>query len=109
MNLTFSLEKKDGQTKLSLAGELDSFNRDELANELNALITQPNRDPIILDLDKLSFIDSNGLGLIAISSKKLKEQGRQMQLQNTPPYIEKLLQSSGLLDVLSDTLILLND
>ena len=109
MNLTFCVTKNQDNTTLSLTGELDSFNRNELANALDTLIDENSQDTLILDLAQLSFIDSNGLGLIAISSKKLKEQGRQLQLHKTPPYIEKLLQSSGLLDVLSDTLILLKD
>ena len=107
MNLTFATKKSQNQTTLSLSGELDSFNRRELAETLDALIAEESSLPITLDLNKLNFIDSNGLGLLAISSKKLKEKNRQLQLVGTPPYIEKLLESSGLLDVLSDTLILL--
>lgn len=104
MNLTFNLSKEANQATIKLSGELDGFNRTELSEELEKLIQETETVSIRLELSNLSFIDSIGLGLIAKTAKKLQLDNRKLILLNPPAHINRLIQSSGILKFLRDSL-----
>lgn len=104
MNLTYDLIKEDNQATIKLTGELDGFNRTELSEQLDQLIGETQEIPITLDLSKLSFIDSIGLGLIAKTAKKLQSMDRKLILKQVPSHINRLIQSSGIMKFLAGSL-----
>lgn len=108
MNLTYDLVKEEDQAIIKLVGELDGFNRSELADEIDKLIQETTHIPITLNLSSLSFIDSIGLGLIAKTAKKLQDKERKLILQSPPKHIERLIQSSGILRFLENALELVD-
>ena len=79
-------------------------NRTELSEELTKLIQETETLAICLDMSNLSFIDSIGLGLIAKTAKKLQLDNRKLILQKPPAHINRLIQSSGILKFLSESL-----
>ncbi len=98
MNLNLNiqmLEKKDA-TVMHLKGDLDNFNATKLRNSLKELIDKKGTRKIILNMEQISFLDSVGLGAIALSGKALKEQNECLRLVCNNPQLLKLLDSSGL-------------
>jgi stage II sporulation protein AA (anti-sigma F factor antagonist) len=55
---------------------------------------------LILDLGKVSFIDSSGLGVILGRFKRLNQQGGKISAVNVSAQIHRILQLSGLLKIM---------
>ena len=58
-----------------MGGELDMLLSDYLREEIDTRLEQSGVRNLILNLEKVSFIDSSGLGLIIGRYKKLKALG----------------------------------
>ena len=77
--------------RLVLAGELDHESSMMLADAFDAL----DAPPAILDLGKLTFVDSIGLRRLILLKRRLPR----LQLVNPTPAMRRLLEISGLQDV----------
>ncbi|MBI3396026.1 MAG: STAS domain-containing protein [Spirochaetia bacterium] len=64
---------------LDLAGEIDLFNAPDLRDRLNKLIAE-KRSRIILNMDKVSYIDSSGIGALISGMTALKKVGGALRL-----------------------------
>lgn len=87
------VESREGALVLTLAGELDLYNADEIRRALvDALATEPTR--IVIDLSEVSFVDSTALGVLIEARSKL---GRNDLLLAAPQLeTRRTLQVSGL-------------
>ena len=84
-----SFEQKDlekGYTLLSLIGELDMWSLPQAKERVGELIAQ-NKVKMVLDLEKMNYIDSSGLGFFIGTLKKLKDAGGELMLINLNAYI----------------------
>ena len=84
-----SFEQKDldkGYTMLSLVGELDMWSLPQAKERVGELIAQ-NKVKLVLDLEKMNYIDSSGLGFFIGTLKKLKDAGGELMLINLNAYI----------------------
>jgi anti-sigma B factor antagonist len=77
-----------------LVGELDVANADRL-REVLAAITQPS-PRIVVELSELSFMDSSGLGVLLEQHRR----GATVVLRNPSPIIRRVVEATGLTDVL---------
>lgn len=55
---------------------------------------------LILDLQKVSFIDSSGLGAILGRFKRLSQQGGRVSAVNVSPQVRRIFELSGLLKIM---------
>ena len=88
-----AVEMVDGAVVLTLAGELDLYNADEVRDALaDALAGSPAR--IVVDMSDVDFVDSTALGVLIEARSKL---GRS-ELLLAGPQLEtrRTLQVSGL-------------
>ncbi|PWC42150.1 hypothetical protein TSO221_22215 [Azospirillum sp. TSO22-1] len=46
---------------------------------------------VVLDLQELHFLDSNGLGMLLVLGERIAATGRRMRLVNVPPKVDKVL------------------
>ncbi|NER00325.1 MAG: STAS domain-containing protein [Cyanothece sp. SIO2G6] len=88
LTLTVSLrgthEVRDNCQIFHLNGLLDAFSEPTFRKTIAKYIDDgPNRD-IILDLSKIDFIDSSGLGALVQLVKKAKEEGGSVQVVTNP-------------------------
>ncbi|MFL5844306.1 MAG: STAS domain-containing protein [Solirubrobacteraceae bacterium] len=60
--LRIERHEEAGRVRVAVSGELDLATVDELRAELDALAA--DRQPVLLDLGELAFIDSSGLALL---------------------------------------------
>ena len=68
--------EKAGIVTLIISGEIDLYNAPELKAKIQQLLDQ-RKHKVIVDLDKVSYIDSSGIGALIASYSNLKKvQGR---------------------------------
>ena len=79
-----------------LEGELDLHNADELKEAIDIEIDKKGIKNIVLHMEKLTFIDSSGLGVLLGRYKKLLPLGGKLKIANVPPNIYKIMELSGL-------------
>jgi anti-anti-sigma factor len=73
----------DGDSLIRLVGEIDMANASNLAKAL-AAIKGPD---LIFDCSELTFIDSSGLHVIALTDKRLQERGGRVRLINVQEHV----------------------
>ncbi|MBF0406143.1 MAG: STAS domain-containing protein [Candidatus Riflebacteria bacterium] len=85
--LTFEIRQaKKDFTVLSLVGDLDMWTLPQAKEQINQLVNN-GKIKIILDLEKMNYIDSSGLGFFIGSLKKLRDSGGDLMLINLNAYI----------------------
>jgi anti-sigma B factor antagonist len=82
-------------TVLALSGELDVAATPAFEE---ALATVAGSDPLIVDLRKLEFIDSTGLGALVRLHQQTEEQEHEFGLIRGTGQVERLLGLTGLAD-----------
>ena len=106
MDLTIDVKKEGAITVLSVGGELDNFHAPKLSDALSDVIESSTDGSFVLDMEKTTFIDSVGLGTVAIAGKKMLTQGGHVHMVTSQPQIVKLIKESGILDALQASMSL---
>jgi anti-sigma B factor antagonist len=97
--LTISSVVDNGTTSISLAGELDLASARQLEECLTAVEReQPVR--MVVDLERLEFIDSTGLRLLLQADARARERGCELVLRPGEPSVQRVFEVTGALDVL---------
>jgi anti-anti-sigma factor len=93
------LPDQTGRTRLGLVGELDIAGADQLQSRLEAIAQRG--DAVTLDLRRLQFIDSSGLGEIIRAVSEARRDGRDLELDSTlSPQVRQLVDLLELQDIL---------
>ncbi len=87
--------------QLSISGELDTHGASFLAEAIEALLKQPV-DTVRLDLEKVSFIDSAGLGGVLRARRACAEAGVSLTVGATSASVARLVELAGVADLLAD-------
>jgi anti-sigma B factor antagonist len=82
------------ETVVALSGELDVATSAELSEALIELIDGGSTE-LVIDLERLAFIDSTGLSAILKAKKKLEGRGR-IVLREPTPMVRQVLEITGL-------------
>lgn len=80
---------------LDLAGEIDAYTASKLREELLPLVEQ-KRQTIIVDLSKVTYLDSTGLGIFVGALKKSRRHQSKMILKNLTARVQRLFDITGL-------------
>lgn len=98
-----SMEKRfERQTLiLRLDGELDMKTAETLRQAIDNEIERRGIRTVVLNMEKVKFIDSSGLGVILGRYKKLLPLGGKVKITNVPPHIFKIMELSGLPRIIS--------
>lgn len=81
---------------LRLDGELDMKTADSVRTTIDTEIDRRGIRTVILNLQKVEFIDSSGLGVLLGRYKKLRDLEGKLKITNVPPHILKIMELSGL-------------
>jgi anti-sigma B factor antagonist len=101
-NLIINRGNDGGEPVLKLEGRLTLG---EGSRELRGLISDvaaEGHKVLQLDLAKVSYVDSSGLGALVAGYNTLKAQGGSVRLLNVPPRVQALLEMSGLTGLFRD-------
>ena len=87
----------DGATVVvSLIGEIDHHNASSLRTGIDKLIYEKRPKKLVLDLERIDFMDSSGLGLIMGRYSLVRELGGEVSLKNPGANILKICRLAGM-------------
>ena len=93
--MTIDVSRVEGVTIVDLTGELDAYTSLELRETVIRLIEEGSLN-IIVNLEKVDFIDSVGLGTLVGCLKRSAEHGGSITLVCSNPQIQKVFDITGL-------------
>jgi anti-anti-sigma factor len=82
---------------IRLFGELDLHSARAMSATLSEAVGDTTRDPVV-DLRRVTFMDSTALGALARAGEQLRNQGRTLKLLLVDGQVRDLLDVSGLAD-----------
>ncbi|GAA2616597.1 STAS domain-containing protein [Paractinoplanes durhamensis] len=89
----------DGLVVAALTGELDIDRADEVRDDLAAASAAPGCRFLRIDVSRLDFIDSYGLGALVSARNSAAAHGVTMTLAEPSPPVRKAIAVTGLGDV----------
>jgi anti-sigma B factor antagonist len=84
-----------GRTVIAVAGDLDAHTAPTLQAELDPFTRRP-AVALVIDLSRVDFIDSTGLGVIVTTLKHLREGGGTLDVVVCTPRVLKVFALTGL-------------
>jgi stage II sporulation protein AA (anti-sigma F factor antagonist) len=94
MKIEFKLVRNTVVVKLK--GELDMLIAEKLRQEIDSRLEDKRVNNLIINLEKVTFIDSSGLGVIIGRYKKVASRKGRMYIVGASPSVEKILKFSGI-------------
>jgi len=96
------MEHQQDTLLVRLGGELDLGTADKLRLALDKELMNKGSKYLILNLSRVTFIDSSGLGVILGRYKRLSRSGGKVFLVGAQPPVKRILELSGLLQIMED-------
>lgn len=92
MKLTLQEIDKDGVIHLTADGQITSLDfHENNRNPLEALIGADwTKNKVVLDLDKVSYVDSTAIGWLVSCHKQFKQAGGMMVLHSIHPSVQQV-------------------
>jgi anti-sigma B factor antagonist len=82
-----------GYLIISLEGELDIANADEVGRNLEPYLSD-GAPSVVFDLGKLEFMDSSGIALLVEVANRLEE----LEVRSATPIVRRVLKVTGLIE-----------
>jgi anti-sigma B factor antagonist len=98
MDLDLNVRKEDDHSVLEVAGEIDVYTAPKLREQLIELVSDGSYH-IVVDLEKVDFLDSTGLGVLVGGLKRVRNHDGSLQLVCTQEKILKIFRITGLTKV----------
>jgi len=95
MNLDLETSTHGSTSVVTLRGEIDVYTAPRLRQALIDLVSQGATD-IVVDMDKVDFLDSTGLGVLVGGLKRVKSNDGDLKLVITQDRIMKIFDITGL-------------
>lgn len=98
MDVTVTITTIDGRTVVEVSGEIDIYSAPTLRERLVDLIDHGHSD-LVVDLTKVRYMDSSGLGLLIGALKRVRGVGGQLHLVVASPALLQVFQITALTQV----------
>jgi anti-sigma B factor antagonist len=98
--LSITRSNDDRGVVLALAGELDVISAPDLAEQLDALAADAC-PRVLLELSRLSFVDSAGVSVLVKARHEAEANGRRLILRNPTEQVHQVFSVLGLADWLA--------
>ena len=85
---------------VKLVGELDEHSAEFVRRKLDTAFQDYNFNAVLLDLSRMSFMDSTGIGVVIGRYKVLKKHGKRLYVKNPSPTVDKIFKMSGLYEII---------
>ena len=95
MELDIRTSQDGSNCTITLEGEVDVYTAPKLKEELVSLI-QGGCTHVIVDLEKVSFIDSSGLGVLVSALRRAREKDGAVRIVCTRDSVLKIFRITGL-------------
>ena len=98
MDLTLTTRQVGGHTLVSVGGEIDVYTAPKLRDKITELVNAGHHT-LIIDMEKVDFLDSTGLGVLVGGLKKIRAQDGSMSLICSQDRLLKIFRITGLAKV----------
>jgi anti-sigma B factor antagonist len=95
MELSLAVRTVAGRTVLEIGGEIDVYTAPRLRERLIELVAE-GADQVVVDLGRVEFLDSTGLGVLAGAHRRLKAANGSLALVCPHERILKIFRITGL-------------
>ncbi|HYF93457.1 MAG TPA: anti-sigma F factor antagonist [Symbiobacteriaceae bacterium] len=85
-----------------LSGELDLVAAAEFRRLVDDLVDRRKIRHLVVNLERVTFLDSSFLGALLGRYKRLQQEGGRMAVVGTPPSVRPTLEASGIYKILSE-------
>ena len=94
--MEFEYLKKDKLLVVKILEEIDHHTTEKMRRKIDDEITRYMPREVIFDFDKVTFMDSAGIGMIIGRYKLIKMLGGNLEIKNVKKSIKKVLEMSGI-------------
>ena len=95
MDLELETTKHDHTTVLTVRGEIDVYTAPRLRQAIVDLVDAGSTS-IVVDMEKVDFLDSTGLGVLVEGLKRVRTRGGDLSIVVTQDKILKIFEITGL-------------
>ena len=99
MNINFV--KQDKQLIVEITEEIDHHVVEKIRRKVDDEITRHMPRKTVFDFDRVSFMDSAGIGMIIGRYKMMKLIGGETEIVNISPNVKRILEMSGINKIIS--------
>ena len=89
-------ENRAGRIRITLQGELDHHTASATLRDTENILDRYLPKDCILDMSRLSFMDSSGIALILRLHRRMKETGGRLWVEDPCPQARRVLDASGI-------------
>lgn len=93
--MEISQRNADNVEILDINGEIDLYNAPEIKSKITELM-EAGKSDIIINLEKVSYIDSSGIGVLISSLSNLKKAGGSLKIINVFASVRKVFELTKL-------------
>jgi anti-sigma B factor antagonist len=98
MDLDLKVRRQGGHAVLEVGGEIDVYTAPKLREKLIELVNEGSYH-LVVDLEKVDFLDSTGLGVLVGGLKRVRNHDGSLALVCTQDKILKIFRITGLTKV----------
>ncbi|HEY8393283.1 MAG TPA: anti-sigma factor antagonist [Thermaerobacter sp.] len=87
-----------GRTLIArLSGDLDEHGAEVFRDAVERAVRRRAYDQLVINLERVAFIDSSGLGALLGRYRRAREDGARVTAVGAPPHVKAVLQMAGIL------------
>ncbi|MDL2217905.1 anti-sigma factor antagonist [Christensenellaceae bacterium OttesenSCG-928-M15] len=94
--MELNAKRKGQRITVQLTGELDHHSVESAREQLDKMIADPSVTELELDMERVQFMDSSGLGMVLGRYRTLNARGGRLLLSSVPLPIDRIFKMSGL-------------
>ena len=98
MDLSLETREAEGRTIVAVGGEIDVYTAHRLRDRISELVAAGNHR-LVIDMEKVDFLDSTGLGVLVGGLKKVRAHDGSMELVCSQDRLLKIFRITGLAKV----------
>jgi anti-anti-sigma factor len=89
-----------GKTRAAITGDFDMQATFAVEPALEQALDRPGMSALEIDLSRLRFVDSTGIGVLLRLDAEARERGVAVAILPAPPEVQRVFEMSGVLDAL---------
>jgi anti-sigma B factor antagonist len=93
VRLVATVERRDrGTVVVTPVGELDAYTAPELREQLHGFAREESVDLLVIDLSRVTFLDSSALGVLVGALRRMRERERELCLVEPRPAVRRIFE-----------------
>jgi len=98
VDLSLDTREVDGRSVVAVGGEIDVYTAPRLRDRISEVVADGSHD-LLIDMEKVEFLDSTGLGVLVGALKKTRAHGGSLELVCNNDRLLKIFKITGLAKV----------